>query len=156
MTSMASSELFDIFVALAPQRELSVKLPNGGLWQQSVGFAGLALSLDDCRRLLVELRSAQGNGLVLDPKYRNFRIDVNEARRLAGVHLDTIRATTADEFGLLGEVEDGGAWWTFRAPNLTLQAQDVLPGVRTISIDKLDGHVLNAGEKASILKLSAP
>ena len=144
---------FDLFITCMPQRELSVK--DRRVWQTGPqpGFARLALPLEVCRRLLIGLRNAHGNGLVVPVQYREAPIDAGTAREIALRELEIVRSA-GDELAPLEEAQDEGAWWTFAAPNLAEQAKGRIPGVRYISIDKLDGHVVNAEERSQLIKLS--
>jgi hypothetical protein len=146
-------EAFDVFVVVVPKVPMSGRIERfvSGIEQS---FAGVDLPLPECQELLRSIRRAGGNGLVLAARYRTASLDPVRARGTAERELERLRAATHDELGPLGEAGDEGAWWTFLAENVSEQAKGRIPGTRTISIDKIDGHVVDQDERSEILELS--
>jgi hypothetical protein len=147
---MDQEAAFDLFVAVAPNRGLSWKGPT------TPGFAGLEVSLQECRSILADLRDAGGNGLVVASRYRDAKVTAEKAKESAEKQLAVLRGGAADVYGPIEDAEDEGAWWTFQVSNLTEQEKGRIPGVSFISIDKLDGHVVSNDEREKCLRLSIP
>jgi hypothetical protein len=147
-------EIFDLFVVVVARRELAANLAEA-LKSRQRGFAGFDLPLHSCRALLLGLREAGGNGLVVRARYRQSTMDVVNARAIAEEELERMKSQTADQYGPLDEGSDQGEWWMFSAENLTEQDRGRIPGVRFIAVDKLNGRVVGPEEQSATLELSA-
>lgn len=141
---MDEKERFDIVVTTPCQSDaerlgllLGVHLDS--LKQNKVVQVGMLLA--KARECLGEIRAAGGNGILMPIRYRTLRVTKEEARRIALNALERVKSETGNTYGELSEAHDEFLWWAFTADNFDAQTAGVIPGVLSIGVDKVDGHV---------------
>jgi len=145
MEPFGEYDKFDVYVVT---RRINAPVPEPE-WIRMEG------NLTEVLATLRQVRAAGGNGLVVPTRYRDWRVSRDQAQALALQAFRSIRESTSDIFSDLSEPEDEGACWIFSAENYTAQERGVIPGARSIRVDKLDGHIWSQSEAAAFLRLSA-
>jgi hypothetical protein len=143
VTASGERDHYDVFVVT---RKINSATPE---------WVRLDATLADARAALRHVRVAGGNGLVVPSTYRLAVVSRTDARTLAVGALRSVRERAPDSYSDLDDGDDEGACWLFQADNFTAQEQGVIPGVRSIRVDKLDGHIWSETETTAFLVLSS-
>ncbi len=118
------------------------------------GWAGLDESLEEARKILEKLRKYQVNGYLVESRYRQPRITLEEARKIAEK-----RYSELVESGRNLEPMDNGyddiMWWIFPVEDIDAVAKGLIPGMVVIGVDKLDGHLRTHEEHNAWIKRSS-
>jgi hypothetical protein len=114
-----------------------IQIDNVYLW--SGGIMYLDLPREEAYRYARALRDAKGSGILVPTRYREPRISPAEGLTLATNEFSRIHDPDA-EYGQ-ASIANEYCCWCYTFPDLTAQAQGIIPGALFIFIHKMTGRV---------------
>lgn len=144
--------LYDVYIE-NPVRNQNAENQNLNEFN-SRGWYNTELSLSPARQLVSELRHNGANAYVVPSQYRLPIISFEEAITIAAKKYAEL-INSGKRLGELNNGYDDFLWWTFYVDDIEAIEKDMIPGMITVSVDKLDGHIRSNQEFEDWQKLSS-
>jgi hypothetical protein len=140
-------DMYDCEIVLRPTAPIPTTHASVlGSSTPEAGLRPLGVTYPTIRALNDAIKKAGGHALAVPIAYRAAPLSEEAAARIATAFLDKLAANTGHRLGAL--VHGGGSahCWHFSADDPDAQSLGVEPGIVSVRIDRLDGHVWTAQE----------